>query len=156
MEQKKSALRSPMMKKQSRMPYKVLVIEDHFLIAAAAEQAIADLGYEVIGAAASRSHALDYLGEADIALIDLNLLDGASGLDIARDFSKHGTAVVIVTANPEAVPPNTDVAIGVLAKPVDDASLSRVLKYLVSRIEGRESRCPRELHLLAGAPMSEA
>ena len=54
------------------MPYKVLVIEDQFLIAAAAEQVIADLGYEVVGAAASRSHALDYVGKADIALIDLN------------------------------------------------------------------------------------
>jgi DNA-binding response OmpR family regulator len=131
-------------------PYKVLVIEDQFLIAAAAEEAIAELGYEVIGAAASRSHALDHLGEADIALIDLNLLDGASGLQIARDFSSHGTSVVIVTANPEAVPSNTDVAIGVLTKPVGDDALSRVLKYLVSRREGRESRCPRELRLLTG------
>ena len=143
------------MKKQSRMPYKVLVIEDQFLIAAAAEQAIADLGYEVVGAAASRSHALDYVGKADIALIDLNLLDGASGLDIAKDFARTGTSVVIVTANPTAVPSDTDVAIGVLTKPVDDVSLSRTLKYLVSRIEGRAIRCPRELHLLSGAPTSE-
>jgi DNA-binding response OmpR family regulator len=142
------------MKKPANSPYKVLVIEDHFLIAAAAEQAIADLGYQVIGAAASRAHALEYLGEADIALIDLNLLDGASGLDIARDFSRHGTSVVIITANPEAVPPDTDVAIGVLAKPVNDASLSKVLKYLTSIREGREGRCPRDLQLLAVAPVS--
>ncbi len=116
---------------------------------------IADLGYEVVGAAASRSHALDYVGKADIALIDLNLLDGASGLDIAKDFARTGTSVVIVTANPTAVPSDTDVAIGVLTKPVDDVSLSRTLKYLVSRIEGRAIRCPRELHLLSGAPTSE-
>jgi DNA-binding NtrC family response regulator len=132
-------------------PYKVLIIEDHFLIAAAAEQAIAELGYEVIGAAASRSHALDHLGEADVALIDINLLDGPSGLDIARDFSGRGTSVVIVTANPEAVPADSDVAVGVLAKPVSDATLSKVLKYLTSRRQGREVRCPSELRLLMGA-----
>ena len=156
MERKNYLPRSRVMKNQARFPYKVLVIEDHFLIAAAAEQAIADLGYEVIGAAASRTHALEYLGKADIALIDLNLLDGASGLEIARDFTAHGASVVIVTANPEAVPLNTDAAIGVLAKPVDDASLSRVLKYLASRREGREIRCPRELQLFTGSPLLEA
>jgi response regulator of citrate/malate metabolism len=141
--------------KQPRTPYKVLVIEDNFLIAAAAEQVIADLGYEVVGAAASRSHALDYLGSADIALIDLNLLDGRSGLQIAEDFSRHGTSVVIVTANPEAVPPDNAIAVGVMAKPVNDASLSRVLRYLAFKREGRDSRCPRELYLTY-APNSAA
>jgi DNA-binding response OmpR family regulator len=136
------------------MPYKVLVIEDHFLIAAATEEAIAGLGYEVIGAAASRSHAVEHLGRVDIALIDLNLLDGASGLDIARDFSAQGTSVIIVTANPEAVPTDTDVAIGVLAKPVTDGTLSKVLKYVVSRREGREGRCPSELHLCSSTSIA--
>jgi response regulator of citrate/malate metabolism len=143
------------MKKEPRAPYKVLVIEDQFLVAAATEQAVADLGYEVVGAAASRTHASDYLGQADFALIDLHLLDGASGLDIARDFTRHGTSVVMVTANPALVPPDTDAAIGVLTKPVSDSTLSKVLKYLTAMKEGRDGRCPGELHLClpASAPV---
>jgi hypothetical protein len=55
------------------------------------------------------------------------LLDRPTGMDIAQDFSGSRTLMLIVTANPEAVPLDSDVVVGVLAKPVSDATLSEVL-----------------------------
>jgi DNA-binding response OmpR family regulator len=131
------------------MRHKVLIIEDQFLIAMAIEDAVAALGYEVVGIAASRNQALDYLEEVDVALVDINLLDGASGIQIARELSRHGTTIVFMTANPEAVATGIEGALGVISKPVDDGDLARVLKFVAMRREGRNPPCPRNLKLFA-------
>lgn len=131
------------------MRQKVLIVEDQFLIAMAIEDTIAGLGHEVVGIAASRNQALDYLNEADVALVDINLLDGASGTQIARQLSGSGMSVIFMTANPEAVSTGVEGALGVMTKPVDDSDLARVLKFVSQRRQGRNPSCPRKLKLFA-------
>jgi DNA-binding LytR/AlgR family response regulator len=98
---------------------------------------------------------LDHVGEVDIALVDMNLLDGPSGIEIARQLSAGGASVIFVTVNPKSVPADTDVAVGVMTKPVADKALALALKYLASAREG--GRCvvrPTFSFSIKGAPQN--
>ena len=53
--------------------------------------------------------------QADVALVDLNLQDGPTGITIGRELSKaHGVTVVFMTANPSQLGDGVAGAVGVL------------------------------------------
>ncbi len=127
----------------------VLIVEDQFLIAIGIEDTVTSLGYEVAGIAASRNQALGYLEEVDVALVDVNLTDGATGPEIGRLLANHGSSVVFMTANPEAVAGGVEGTLGVLTKPVDESVLSKVLRFVTDKREGQNPCCPDALKLFA-------
>ncbi|CDZ54053.1 response regulator [Neorhizobium galegae] len=127
------------------MQHKILIVGDQFLIAMALEEAIVKLGHDVVGIAAGKSQARDFLDVAEIALVDINLLDGASGVAIARELSEKGISVVFMTANPEAVADGVEGALGVTAKPVADGDLAKLLKFVSSHRAGHKPTCPKNL-----------
>jgi two-component system, response regulator PdtaR len=81
----------------------VLVVEDEVFIALDLAQVLEEAGHEVCGIAADKAGALR-LGERfgpDAALVDLNLADGRTGLEITRElWRRHGTVCVLATAYP--------------------------------------------------------
>jgi DNA-binding response OmpR family regulator len=109
----------------------------------AIEQTIASLGYQAIGTAASLNQARDHLANVDLALADVNLLDGTSGIRVAQELAAGGATIIFMTANPEAVTAKVDGALGVLAKPVDDGDLAQVLKFAIKRRAGRNPSFPK-------------
>jgi CheY-like chemotaxis protein len=66
----------------------------------------------------------------ELALVDINLLDGMTGPDIARRLIKdHGTAVVFLTANPEQIPDGFAGALGAVSKPFDETTILGVVAF---------------------------
>jgi two-component system, response regulator PdtaR len=108
-----------------RSPVRVLVVEDEALIAMHVEAVLEEEGFEIVGVAAScrEATALAARESPEVAVVDLNLLDGATGLGLAEHL--HATChcgIVMATANLDAVRDAPFVQ-ATLAKPYRDASL---------------------------------
>ena len=122
---------------------RILIVEDTFLRAVVIEDAVRELGHDVVGIAASRPDVCRIEEKPDIALVDVNLLDGPTGPGIGRDLAAAGCCVIFMTANPEAVADGVAGALGVISKPVPDLDLVGVIQYAVSCCEGGNSVPPK-------------
>ncbi len=112
---------------------RVLIVEDEFLIALDLEQTVRSLGLEVAGLAVNKEQALKLAPMADIAFVDVNLLDGATGPEIGRRLVEdYGVSVVFMTGNPEALTDRVNGVLGVLTKPVMPSVVERSLRYAVT------------------------
>lgn len=127
---------------------RILVVEDEIFVAAEIESIIADMGHEPVGIAADRRSALALAGNADIALVDLNLVDGATGIDVGRSLADRGVTVLFITANPSQLGEGVPGTIGVLPKPADGAELEQAVEFAVSlRQKAEPPPPPRRLRL---------
>ena len=109
-----------------------MIVEDQALLAMELELVLADSGCSVVGCAMDRAGAM-VLAERerpDLALVDLNLLDGLTGPLVAEALVKRfGAAVVFLTANPEQIPEGFAGALGVMAKPIDERTVNGVVDF---------------------------
>ncbi|EIZ80885.1 CheY-like response regulator [Novosphingobium sp. Rr 2-17] len=96
----------------------VLIVEDEIFIAMEIERILQDAGYRVVAIAADQHEALSAADAAEFAFVDLNLRDGPTGPDIARELaSKFDVRVVYVTANPAQIGEPAATAVGCIRKP---------------------------------------
>ncbi len=96
----------------------VLIVEDEIFIAMEIEHILKEAGYSVVAIATDRPQALLAGREAEVAFVDLNLRDGPTGPEIARELAlKHGVRVVYVTANPAQIGEAARTAVGCIRKP---------------------------------------
>ena len=73
----------------------------------AMEDLLEDAGHVVVGTAASKNDAIAVANATspDLVFVDVHLLDGPTGLDIAEHLREvEGTMVVFMTANAKKVP----------------------------------------------------
>lgn len=130
---------------------KVLVVEDQPILAMELELMLSDHDCEVVGLAMDQASALMLARRhaPDLALVDVNLLDGLTGPHIARELvERHGVAVVFMTANPEQIPEGFAGALGVVCKPFDESTLRDVVDFACRfRTSGDISSPPRRLKL---------
>ncbi|KQV70278.1 response regulator [Rhizobium sp. Root1220] len=111
---------------------RVLIVEDEFLIALDLEETVRAMGLAVTGMAADKEQALRLAPMADIAFVDVNLSDGATGPEIGqRLVEEFGITVVFMTGNPEAVIGKVKGALGVVTKPVRPSVVERSLRSAV-------------------------
>lgn len=118
-------------------PLRVMIIEDEALIAMELEMLLEDAGHQVVGWATSAGDAWAMLEQtsADLALVDLHLADGRTGLDIAKHIlDAHPTMVVFTTANAALLPDDLAGATAVMAKPYSTHAVRAALSYLVEGI----------------------
>ncbi|WP_439534024.1 response regulator [Polymorphobacter sp.] len=83
---------------------RVLIIEDEPLIAMHLEQIVEDMGHEVSGMAMTHEDATIRAHEVrpELVLADIQLADGSSGLDAAREIlTSFDVPVIFITAYPE-------------------------------------------------------
>ncbi|MDO1558398.1 response regulator [Brevundimonas sp. 2R-24] len=130
---------------------KILIVEDQAILAMELEHVLTGHGCEVIGCAMDLPASLT-LAEGqrpDLALVDLNLLDGLTGPTVAQALVRdHGCAVVFLTANPELIPEGFAGALGVLTKPFDDAAILGVVRFARTFIrERRVDQPPRRFRM---------
>ena len=119
---------------------KVLIVEDEPLIAMHIELMVGDFGYHVCGIAASTQEAISLAAfeRPHIALMDIHLADGSSGIDAAQElFQRHGISCIFLSANLDphvraAVEPFKPIAF--LGKPVLPVILQRALKQAANSI----------------------
>ena len=133
---------------------KVVIVEDEFLVALQLEDILLDLDYCVVGTLPDKASADALAHPADVALVDLNLRDGPTGLAIARSLSERfGTRIIYVTANSGQIGVPADTALGVVHKPFSRDTIEAAVAYAlddtltVARpaelepIQGYEIRC---------------
>lgn len=78
-------------------PHRILVCEDDPLLAMDMAARIEAMGHVVLGPVGNAADALDLAdaGGVDASVVDLNLLDGRSGLALARELQGRGVPVAI-------------------------------------------------------------
>lgn len=135
------------------MPARILIVEDEALVAMELRFVLEDLGHEVVGTAADSATALTLARETDIdlALVDIHLSDGPTGVTIGRELAvDHKVAVLFMTANPGMVRNGVAGAIGVLSKPTDERIVQDAVSYALD-IRSGEARnmAPPQLQLFA-------
>lgn len=111
---------------------RVMIVEDQALLATELELVLADSGCAVVGCAMDRAGAMVIAERErpDLALVDMNLLDGMTGPLVAEALvNKFGAAVVFLTANPEQIPEGYAGALGSMSKPVDERTVSDVVGF---------------------------
>lgn len=117
-----------------KAPLSILVVEDEFIIAMDIEMMIEDAGHQVLAVASSLQDVMALPADKapDVALVDMQLARGSTGLQVNNAIQKQwpDTIVVFVTANPKKIPDNFDGAHGVIAKPFSSAGFVAALKYL--------------------------
>jgi len=109
-----------------------MIVEDQAILAMELELVLGDAGCEVVGCAMDSAGALDIADRQrpTLALVDVNLLDGTTGPQIAeRLVSDYGTAVVFLTANPEQIPDDYAGALGAVSKPFDEQTIRAVVAF---------------------------
>jgi DNA-binding NarL/FixJ family response regulator len=130
--------------------YRVLIVEDEFIVATEIEYVVSDMGHDPVGIAADQKTALSYAHNVDIALVDLNLRDGPSGAAIGKILAQtHGVTVVFMTANPTQLGNGVPGTIGVLPKPASERDLREVVEFAIARRVEAEARPPRRLRLFS-------
>jgi CheY-like chemotaxis protein len=138
------------------MKRKILVVEDEIFVAIEIEQVIQEMGLTPIGIAADEGSALSLAEQADVALVDLNLQDGPTGIRIGRKLAQRGVTVVFMTANPSQLGEGVPGTVGVLPKPVTDRDLRATVAYAVARHEAGDAAPPARLMLFERGAVNAA
>lgn len=135
------------------MSARILIIEDEALVAMELRFVLEDLGHEVIGTAADAKSARVLAAETDIdlALVDIHLSDGPTGIALGRELGQDlGVTVLFMTANPGMVREGVAGTVGVLSKPSDERAVQTAVDYALGRRAGRPVEyAPPELRLFA-------
>jgi DNA-binding response OmpR family regulator len=135
------------------MSARIMIIEDEALVAMELRYVLEDLGHEVVGTAADARTArqLTLETDVDLALVDIHLSDGPTGIELGRELAQQrGVTVVFMTANPGMVRDGVAGTIGVLSKPTDERAVQIAVDYALRRRAGRPAEyAPPELRLFA-------
>ncbi|WP_269515846.1 response regulator [Brevundimonas subvibrioides] len=135
------------------MTARILIIEDEALVAMELRFVLEDLGHDVIGTVADARAARVMASRADIdlALVDIHLQDGPTGIELGRELGQdRGVTVLFMTANPGMVRDGVAGTIGVLTKPTDERAVQTAVDYALRRRMGRPVEyAPPELQLFA-------
>lgn len=124
----------------------ILIVEDQFLVALDLEHIVASAGYPVVGIATGRAEIDSLVIPPKIALVDINLRDGPTGVEIARALSERfGTRIIFVTANPAQIDQPPPTAIGFIQKPFSPSMIESSIGYAL----GAASAPPRGLQIFA-------
>lgn len=116
------------------MSHRILIVEDESLVAMELEATLDDMGHQGVGIAADSGTALRLVEKApEIALVDINLRDGPTGIALGARLSQDfGLNVLYVTVNPKSLGDGVPGTIGVLPKPYTaedgEAALNLVTK----------------------------
>lgn len=133
------------------MSARILIIEDEALVAMELRFVLEDLGHDVVGTVADARTARQMVQETeiDLALVDIHLSDGPTGIELGRELGQEqGVTVLFMTANPGMVRNGVAGTIGVLSKPTDERAVQTAVDYALGRRSGRPVEyAPPELQL---------
>ena len=124
---------------------RILIVEDQAILGMELEFALGETGHEVVGIAADARHALALAAETkpDLAIVDINLRDGRTGLLVAQKMAVGlGVTVLFATAEPELIPEQFAWAYGVVVKPYSSRSVHAAVEYCLALREGLDPGPP--------------
>ena len=126
-------------------PLSVLIVEDEALLAVELGFLVEESGCVEVGHALDSAVAVQMAAQfkPDIALVDVHLADGPTGVDAAREIAAHhGAMVLFMTANVKRLPEDFAGACGVIGKPYTDRAVRRALSYLAGCLERGRADAP--------------
>jgi two-component system, response regulator PdtaR len=121
----------------------VLIVEDEVLLAEELAFLVREAGLREVGRAMSSGEALAMAARLtpDLALVDVHLKDGPTGVETARAIvADCGAVVLFMTANVTRLPADYAGACGVIGKPYTERAVTMALAYLETCL--REGRAP--------------
>ena len=124
-----------------REKIRILVVEDDFLIALQTEAALAEAGFDVIGAATTAEEAIALAREQppSLAVMDIRLASERDGIDAARElFKELNIRCIFATAHDDPYTRQRAepyAPLGWLAKPYTMASLVALVVESLSRLD---------------------
>jgi CheY-like chemotaxis protein len=102
----------------------VLIVEDEIFVAMDIERILSDAGHKVVAIASDQKEALSIADQIELAFVDVNLRDGATGPQIARELSsRFGARIIYVTANPAQIGEVAPTSVGCIRKPFSEAAI---------------------------------
>lgn len=116
---------------------RVLIVEDNLIYAEALKCLLERACHVVVGIASQAREACALIRKhrPNLALVDLHLRDGLTGVEIGRSLVRAGIGVLFLTGTPDAVPGDLLGAHGVLTKPAGDARLMQAIEAVVPLIQ---------------------
>jgi CheY-like chemotaxis protein len=117
----------------ARNPLDVLIVEDEALLAEELAFLVREAGLRDVGRAMSSAEAVALACELapDLALVDVHLKDGPTGIETARAIVEDcGAVVLFMTANVKRLPEDYAGACGVIGKPYTERAVRMALAYL--------------------------
>jgi AmiR/NasT family two-component response regulator len=126
------------------MNARILIIEDEFLVALDMQVGLEDAGHAVVGVGDDWSSAMQLAQLLpDVALVDINLCDGATGPAIGAWLGQEiGCTVIFVTANPRQIDIPIPGALGVMIKPVDSRQVAEAVNFAAAARNGMQTPTP--------------
>jgi len=124
-------------------PLDVLIVEDEVLLAEELAFLVREAGLREVGRAMSSYEAVALAARLapDIALVDVHLRDGPTGIEAARMIVQDvGAVVLFMTANVARLPSDYAGACGVIGKPYSEHAVKTALAYLEVCL--RDGRAP--------------
>ena len=121
---------------------RVLIVEDEALLALELESEIEAAGHEVVGQAATSKAAFEVIEKErpNFAFVDVQLLDGPTGIDVGRRLAETNIPFIFVSGNLKRIPADLVGAIGALEKPYTMNGLQNTLAYIETFMSGGTSR----------------
>jgi CheY-like chemotaxis protein len=86
----------------SKPKWRVLIVEDEFIVGLHLESILERLGHEVVGVVAEEAEALHIISteQPDLIVTDIHLARGGDGLKVAREAQeKYGARTVVITGH---------------------------------------------------------
>jgi CheY-like chemotaxis protein len=114
-------------------PLEVLIVEDEILLATELGFLVQESGCRDVGHAMNSDEAVQLASSLrpDLALVDVHLSDGPTGVDVARKIVNDcGGVVLFMTANVKRLPADFAGACGVIGKPYSEIGVKRALLFL--------------------------
>jgi two-component system, response regulator PdtaR len=136
------------------MAMNVLIAEDEFLLGLLLTEFLAEAGHAVLGPAmtAPEALALAHATPPDVALIDIELRDGESGIALAETLSRAGVPAIFVSAQADLARLNRRHAIGYISKPYGPALVIETVRWVEAVRNGALAvRAPPQFELFEGA-----
>ena len=131
-------------------PLNVLIVEDEVLLAVELQFLVREAGCRDVGLAMSRDEAVALARTLapDLALVDVHLQDGPTGVEAARHIAEDcGAVVLFMTANVRRLPDDFAGACGVIGKPYSEHAVRMALGYLESCLRDGQAPGPPPLGL---------
>ena len=116
-------------------PLGVLIVEDEVLLATELEFLLDEAGCRALGHAMTADEAVTMAHDLhpDLALVDVHLADGPTGVEVARRIHQDcGGVALFMTANVKRLPDDFAGACGVIGKPYSGNGVRSALHYLTA------------------------
>ena len=106
---------------------KILIVEDEALLAMELESEVEEAGHEIVGVAADSKQALSLIEKTSpqFAFVDIQLLDGPTGIDVGRHLASRSIPYVFVSGNLKRIPEDFAGALGAIEKLIGDDEIER-------------------------------